>query len=121
MTPLDGLQLWVNDALIGEPSRQILAIADKHSKPVMPWKVRPEEYEIPFKYRYDPEDEKRVEIFRRLAVLYAALDIHCYWNDGKQVIGVQLDPAAPESKAWSRFSEEAMEVILAFVTSRDWT
>jgi len=52
-------------------------------------------------------------------VLFAALDIHCYWNDGRQVIGVALSPEDPISKAWCAFNEDAMEVLLAFVLSKD--
>jgi len=121
MTPLDALKVWTNDPLIGETSRNIIAISEKHGQPQAPFKVRPEEFDIPFPYRYDPEDESRVEMFRRLTVLFASLDIHCYWNDGKQVIGVVIDPSDPISKKWAQFNEEAMEEILTLVTSKDWT
>jgi hypothetical protein len=120
-SPLQALAMWENDRLIGEPAKKLLTISQKHGNPEMPFAVKPTEYDIPFQFRYDPEDEACVQKFRRLGVLFAALDIHCYWRDGKQVIGVVIDPTDAKSKAWSQFSEEAMEIILAFVTSRDWT
>ena len=119
MNPYESLRLWTNDPLIGAPAQEILSIAERHKTPATPTRVRPEEFDIPFPYRYDPEDEQRVQLFRRIGVLFAALDIHCYWNDGRQVIGVALSPEDPISKAWCAFNEDAMEVLLAFVLSKD--
>ena len=95
MNTYESLRLWTNDPLIGAPAQQILSIAERHKTPTTPTRVRPEEFDIPFPYRYDPEDEQRVQLFRRIGVLFAALDIHCYWNDGRQVIGVALTAEDP--------------------------
>jgi hypothetical protein len=107
--------------VIGDVSSQLLAVANKHNQPATPGRALPQEYDIPFAYRYDPEDEARVQLFRRVAVLFAALDIHCYWIDGKQVLGVPVDAEDPVSRAWASFSEEAMEVVLDFVLHLDLT
>ncbi|KPB36932.1 hypothetical protein PsaNZ64_00505 [Pseudomonas syringae pv. actinidiae] len=121
MNTYDSLNVWTNDPVIGEVARQVLAVAEKHKLPATPGQALPQEYDIPFAYRYDPEDDARIQLFRRVAVLFAALDIHCYWIDGKQVLGVPVNAEDPVSRVWATFSEEAMEVVLDFVLRIDLT
>ncbi len=112
MKTYESLSLWTNDPLIGPAAEKILEIAKKHNGPVAPWKAIPHEFDIPFDYRFDPEDDDNQQLLRRIGVLFAAIDVHCYFRDRKQVVGVLQEPGAPESLAWSRFTEEALEVIL---------
>lgn len=112
MRTYEPLALWTNDPLIGTAAAKILEIARKHNNPVTPWRATPHEFAIPFEYRYDADDDKQQQLLRRVGVLFSALDIHCYFRDRRQSVGVLSDPAAAESKAWSSFTEEALEVIL---------
>lgn len=121
MNTYDSLNVWTNDPVIGEVSRLVLAVAEKHKLPATPGRALPREYDIPFAFRYDPEDNARIQLFRRIGVLFAALDIHCYWIDGKQVLGVPVNAEDAVSRAWATFSEEAMEVVLDFVLRIDLT
>lgn len=112
MKTYESLALWTNDPLIGIAAEKILDIAKKHGCPSAPWKATPHEFDIPFDYHYDVENEANQALLRRVGVLFAAIDVHCYFRDRKQVVGVLHEPGAPESQAWSKFVEEALDVIL---------
>lgn len=112
MKTYETLNLWTNDPWIGPAAAKILEIAKKHKEPVAPWKATPHEFDIPFDYDYDPESEENQQLLRRVGILFSAIDVHCYFRDRKQVVGVLQDPGAPDSKAWSQFTEEALDVIL---------
>lgn len=112
MKTYESLNLWTNDPLIGMAAAKILEIAKKHNEPVAPWKATPHEFDITFDYLYEPESEDNQQLLRRVGILFAAIDIHCYFRDRKQVVGVLHEPGTPESQAWSQFTEEALEVIL---------
>jgi hypothetical protein len=115
----ESLSVWTNDPDIGGAAAKILSIAEKLGNPETPMSVRPEEFDIPFDYRYDAEDELQTQLLRRVAVLFAAVDVHCYWRDRRQVVGVMNNPAGEIEKAWSKFHEQALDVVINVVTKMD--
>ncbi len=119
MKTYDQLNVWTNDPLIGQAARQILAIAKKHNNPTAPFMMRPVEYDIPFPYTFIEGNEAKEQIFRRVGVLFASLDVHCYWRDKKQCLGVAVNAGDKEAQRWAAFVEEGIEVILDFINTVD--